>query len=516
MTSRADVKEELEQWGNRIMASSPLPEHRTAPAPAPPSPVAVPDPVISSNNIVYLWGWGSVHAACGRVRSLSTPSLLDTMESGSVRRMETSSSITVALSQKGKLYHWLHPPSPPPTVAAVSGSGSDDRREVGDDTIRKRSNEPSDSPLATASSPKTKRGGDPTVSTRVDATTKIGGTDKYAGSLYDRHIARATRRRFTEFLPGKRFADVTCTRDAIYAVDTEGKCCYSLPGVGSNAESSSGAKEDECRHYFYNLTSTTAGGGIKENDSNDNEHDEKNNSNDTCTKERREAAVEGRGQDKRDAPASTNTNSSSSRRNPAGRIQLARIVATSEFTVAMTVKGELYTWGTRNRHGVLARQQPLGEGRSNGSSSSSSSSGRSLDKKDEKEGRGMEEEKEEEESRDRKQENKKDGVEKKEGISLTPEDCPSSLHKGHRFMQQQVVAEAVRIGNEVVTRVAAGFGHVAVVTDHGRVYTWGWGMRGQLGSGLCRSSPHPLRVRLPKGLLVIDAACGSNMFEEAE
>mmetsp|Transcript_7681 Transcript_7681/g.18739 ORF Transcript_7681/g.18739 Transcript_7681/m.18739 type:complete len:154 (+) Transcript_7681:140-601(+) len=62
---------------------------------------------------VYIWGFGVVEDAKrgsgGGVKCMMTPSLLDTMAAGSVRRIHTSSSITIALSQSGRVYQWSHP-----------------------------------------------------------------------------------------------------------------------------------------------------------------------------------------------------------------------------------------------------------------------------------------------------------------------------------------------------------------------------------------------------------------------
>jgi len=64
------------------------------------------------------------------------------------------------------------------------------------------------------------------------------------------------------------------------------------------------------------------------------------------------------------------------------------------------------------------------------------------------------------------------------------------------------------LDNFIITRIAVGFEHVAVVTDHGDVWCWGWGARGQLGNGLCKDVYEPIKSKLPKGMMVIDISCG--------
>lgn len=67
---------------------------------------------------VYIWGWGLLDESSG-AKCCSSPSLLDTMRAGSVRRLQTSPGHTVALTQVGGLFRW---------VGIASKSGDDAKR----------------------------------------------------------------------------------------------------------------------------------------------------------------------------------------------------------------------------------------------------------------------------------------------------------------------------------------------------------------------------------------------------
>lgn len=49
---------------------------------------------------------------------------------------------------------------------------------------------------------------------------------------------------------------------------------------------------------------------------------------------------------------------------------------------------------------------------------------------------------------------------------------------------------------QVVAQVSCGFKHTIIRTTAGKVYTWGWGERGQLGHGDDLSLPQPLLVKI--------------------
>ncbi|EKX35889.1 hypothetical protein GUITHDRAFT_40307, partial [Guillardia theta CCMP2712] len=59
-----------------------------------------------------------------------------------------------------------------------------------------------------------------------------------------------------------------------------------------------------------------------------------------------------------------------------------------------------------------------------------------------------------------------------------------------------------------VCKVACGSAHTAVVTESGHVYTWGWGVNGQLGHGDDASQSRPMYVKKLHGIYVSTLACG--------
>ena len=70
--------------------------------------------------------------------------------------------------------------------------------------------------------------------------------------------------------------------------------------------------------------------------------------------------------------------------------------------------------------------------------------------------------------------------------------------------------EAGRFGGDRVVQAAAGGGHTAAVTAEGRLYTWGWGVFGQLGQGADLDMLVPTLVRAGglEGSPVLMVACG--------
>ncbi|KAJ1488154.1 regulator of chromosome condensation 1/beta-lactamase-inhibitor protein II [Baffinella frigidus] len=59
-----------------------------------------------------------------------------------------------------------------------------------------------------------------------------------------------------------------------------------------------------------------------------------------------------------------------------------------------------------------------------------------------------------------------------------------------------------------VARVACGSAHTTVSTDTGQVYTWGWGVNGQLGHGDDTSLSTPALVKRLQGTHISEVACG--------
>ena len=58
-------------------------------------------------------------------------------------------------------------------------------------------------------------------------------------------------------------------------------------------------------------------------------------------------------------------------------------------------------------------------------------------------------------------------------------------------------------------KIACGWGHTAVITESGEVYTWGVGEFGALGAGSASSQWFPHNVRLPEGAFPSQVSCGS-------
>ena len=58
-------------------------------------------------------------------------------------------------------------------------------------------------------------------------------------------------------------------------------------------------------------------------------------------------------------------------------------------------------------------------------------------------------------------------------------------------------------------KISCGWGHSAVVTDDGQLFTWGVGEFGALGNSTSENQWTPGRINLPKALKVLDVNCGS-------
>lgn len=56
-----------------------------------------------------------------------------------------------------------------------------------------------------------------------------------------------------------------------------------------------------------------------------------------------------------------------------------------------------------------------------------------------------------------------------------------------------------------IVDVAAGQYHSAALTADGRIYTWGWGIHGQLGHGTCDNEYYPRHVQMKEVVVQISA-----------
>ncbi|GAB5370656.1 hypothetical protein AAMO2058_001511800 [Amorphochlora amoebiformis] len=342
-----------------------------------------PPPAPSINSRVYIWGWGWIEDNEGVKRSL-TPSLLDTMGS-SLRRLQTSASVTAALSQEGRLYRWTNTVRPLQRALTADIAQENKVRAV---------RSVSDEGRYRTERPKEDAKRFDTASQRTPATSPV--------------VHPSARRAFLEIAtplpPGikiedtkrrSQFVDVACTLERIYAVSDDGKITIFhrpnpfAPNPPLDSPRPPKRKTPVISVPISPVPEVGKGYAAKWH------------------------SVELTGP---------------------GSIRYARVAATAEFVVAMSTTGEVYTWG-RGRHGALGH-----------------------------------------------------------GASV------------ERLKSPKCIAGTFK--NMVVTRVAAGFGHVCAVTDRGCVWAWGWGTRGQLGVGRCRDSWEPERVKTPKGMHVIDMACG--------
>ena len=64
------------------------------------------------------------------------------------------------------------------------------------------------------------------------------------------------------------------------------------------------------------------------------------------------------------------------------------------------------------------------------------------------------------------------------------------------------------LGSPLVRQVVCGKEHCMLLTEHGQVYTWGGGSRGQLGHGTLTSEEQPRLVLALDGLRIIKIAAG--------
>ncbi|XP_066977313.1 uncharacterized protein [Macrobrachium rosenbergii] len=66
----------------------------------------------------------------------------------------------------------------------------------------------------------------------------------------------------------------------------------------------------------------------------------------------------------------------------------------------------------------------------------------------------------------------------------------------------------VQVGRQQVSEISLGKEHCMALTKDGEVYTWGGGMRGQLGTGVLHFSDVPLQVENLHGLFIKSISCG--------
>ncbi|XP_064112359.1 E3 ubiquitin-protein ligase HERC2-like isoform X2 [Macrobrachium nipponense] len=66
----------------------------------------------------------------------------------------------------------------------------------------------------------------------------------------------------------------------------------------------------------------------------------------------------------------------------------------------------------------------------------------------------------------------------------------------------------MQVGRQQVSEIALGKEHCMALTKDGEVYTWGGGMRGQLGTGVLHFSDVPLQVENLHGLFIKSISCG--------
>ena len=82
------------------------------------------------------------------------------------------------------------------------------------------------------------------------------------------------------------------------------------------------------------------------------------------------------------------------------------------------------------------------------------------------------------------------------------------LGRGHVTEQRPVLVKA--LADKVIVAAAAGQYHSVALDDQGRVYAWGWGVHGQLGTGDIEDLAEPRRIFLFKKRTrkVVQIACG--------
>ena len=59
------------------------------------------------------------------------------------------------------------------------------------------------------------------------------------------------------------------------------------------------------------------------------------------------------------------------------------------------------------------------------------------------------------------------------------------------------------LGSPLVKQVVCGKEHCMLLTEHGQVYTWGGGSRGQLGHGTLASEERPRSVMIVMRMVIV-------------
>eukprot|EP01130_Rhizamoeba_saxonica_P017931 TRINITY_DN8833_c0_g1_i2.p1 TRINITY_DN8833_c0_g1~~TRINITY_DN8833_c0_g1_i2.p1 ORF type:complete len:580 (-),score=122.04 TRINITY_DN8833_c0_g1_i2:587-2326(-) len=83
------------------------------------------------------------------------------------------------------------------------------------------------------------------------------------------------------------------------------------------------------------------------------------------------------------------------------------------------------------------------------------------------------------------------------------------LGLGHRYNQQYPQLVQALLGIKIV-KVCCGEQHVVAIDDQGIIYSWGLGIFGQLGHGNINDCGYPTVVEQLSGLKIVDIACGSH------
>lgn len=91
--------------------------------------------------------------------------------------------------------------------------------------------------------------------------------------------------------------------------------------------------------------------------------------------------------------------------------------------------------------------------------------------------------------------------------------CPDiSLHEASSAVAALTLQRITLLVDENVMSIAAGAEHSAMVTDKGRIMTWGWGEHGQLGLGNTNDQISPQCVEIGcegSGSFSLRVYCGS-------
>ena len=83
---------------------------------------------------------------------------------------------------------------------------------------------------------------------------------------------------------------------------------------------------------------------------------------------------------------------------------------------------------------------------------------------------------------------------------------------GHGHVEDVSSPRVVKsMSRHFVTQVAAGYAHTIALTREGRVYTWGCGLFGQLGTGNTSKHVRPTRVKLPGRVVRVAAGYFHNL-----